>query len=408
MAFADFQRILSLPAVHRFVLLSVIVLTGLCLPVNTIHGAEYLVSFSRMDELLDDRETPAVLLEWKVFRRVPGQIQFREHQPEELPGFLLRVNGEQIRIDSARYILKNVEIGRKYEVDIGLVRTAGVEDVTQQYNIRKGVQYNSGEFRLARMKITPDPPLFIQWILRNGGEVYQATHTFLKKGDVLYISYILSFMLFVGLLGAMFHLYRLFLIPEYRPGYIRARPLRALQSADPADAVGNLKGPAKHLIQIYQAGKRANGERIHAMNEREVSRAGKIEKSLSDRISAEINELEGMSGSGGSGRVNKLLSFFFSIEFFWDIGVVAPMLGLLGTVTGIAKAFGTVSILSSLESVREILESLSGGINEALFTTIGGLFVGVFFIGLYYLFRWRIDNIRESMDYVLDALMKRV
>jgi len=54
----------------------------------------------------------------------------------------------------------------------------------------------------------------------------------------------------------------------------------------------------------------------------------------------------------------------------------APMIGFLGTVTGMIRAFYDMS-LAAKESGNISVETLSGGIYEALVTTVAGLVVGI-------------------------------
>ena len=54
------------------------------------------------------------------------------------------------------------------------------------------------------------------------------------------------------------------------------------------------------------------------------------------------------------------------------IGGVAPLFGLLGTALGMIDVFSKLS-----SSGQAKIESLSGGISEALFTTVAGLAIGI-------------------------------
>jgi biopolymer transport protein ExbB len=53
--------------------------------------------------------------------------------------------------------------------------------------------------------------------------------------------------------------------------------------------------------------------------------------------------------------------------------VVAPLLGLLGTVTGMIEVFGSISAQSGLTSSADI----AGGIYQSLLTTAAGLIVAI-------------------------------
>jgi biopolymer transport protein ExbB len=61
-----------------------------------------------------------------------------------------------------------------------------------------------------------------------------------------------------------------------------------------------------------------------------------------------------------------------------DIGVLSPMVGLLGTVTGIIRAFAKLGSGEANIS-RDIL--LASGVSEALIATAAGLIIGVLAMG---------------------------
>src|SRR5437762_11267109 len=66
-----------------------------------------------------------------------------------------------------------------------------------------------------------------------------------------------------------------------------------------------------------------------------------------------------------------------------DIGMIAPMLGLLGTVFGIIRSFGALG--SDIGSARYV--ALSRGISEALVNTAAGLAIGIPAMIFYAFFR---------------------
>lgn len=71
---------------------------------------------------------------------------------------------------------------------------------------------------------------------------------------------------------------------------------------------------------------------------------------------------------------------------------ITPMLGLLGTVTGIIKSF---NVLSALEGIAQSA-ALSSGISEALITTAAGLIVAIPTLAIYSYLNGIIDrNIAE-------------
>ena len=72
----------------------------------------------------------------------------------------------------------------------------------------------------------------------------------------------------------------------------------------------------------------------------------------------------------------------------------APMLGFLGTVTGMVRAF--VDMANAGTNVDVSL--LSGGIYEALVTTVGGLVVGIITLFAYNYLVSQVDNVVNKME----------
>lgn len=72
----------------------------------------------------------------------------------------------------------------------------------------------------------------------------------------------------------------------------------------------------------------------------------------------------------------------------------APMLGILGTVTGIIKSFG---LISQQASVRDPT-AVAGGIAEALYTTAFGLLIAILTVFPYMLFRSAADRALSRLE----------
>lgn len=77
------------------------------------------------------------------------------------------------------------------------------------------------------------------------------------------------------------------------------------------------------------------------------------------------------------------------------IGMIAPLLGLLGTVWGMIEAFASIALESGLGSP----ETLASGISQALVTTAAGLSVAIPSQAAYYYFKSKIDRfVRQTED----------
>ena len=111
----------------------------------------------------------------------------------------------------------------------------------------------------------------------------------------------------------------------------------------------------------------------------------------SDRVEPEIERV-------GITELKNLGSHLRGLEI---VAAIAPLIGLLGTVIGMVKAFSKIAE----SSTRVDPAMLAGGIWEALVTTIGGLVVAIPAFAAYYIFESYIDRLRISMkDYATQIL----
>ena len=84
------------------------------------------------------------------------------------------------------------------------------------------------------------------------------------------------------------------------------------------------------------------------------------------------------------------------------IGHISPLLGLLGTVTGMIKCFMKIQELGG----RVDASILAGGIWEALITTAAGLSVAIPAIILYHYFEGKVDNFSSQMKDAAEELLE--
>jgi biopolymer transport protein ExbB len=82
------------------------------------------------------------------------------------------------------------------------------------------------------------------------------------------------------------------------------------------------------------------------------------------------------------------------VLYIMDVGVLAPMLGLFGTVVGILSAFGHIAQQAS--PMRTML--LAGGVSQALVSTASGLIVGITAMAFYAYFRGRVGNLISILE----------
>lgn len=85
------------------------------------------------------------------------------------------------------------------------------------------------------------------------------------------------------------------------------------------------------------------------------------------------------------------------------IANIAPMLGLLGTVAGMIKAFNVISVSGPGNP-----ELVANGISEALITTASGLIVGIPALAVYHFFRGKVDGLVFEMEEISITFMEEI
>jgi len=103
----------------------------------------------------------------------------------------------------------------------------------------------------------------------------------------------------------------------------------------------------------------------------------------------EIREVAEAEGSRQSSMLNQRISYLA------DIGAIAPMVGLLGTVLGMIRAFLEINT-GNVEVVRQM--KLAGGVAEALVTTASGLTIGIVAMIFYSVFRGRVQRSLSELE----------
>ena len=89
------------------------------------------------------------------------------------------------------------------------------------------------------------------------------------------------------------------------------------------------------------------------------------------------------------------------VAYLADIGTIAPMVGLLGTVIGIVRSFGVIAIDAA--ATRPTM--LAQGIGEALVATAAGLLVGIPAMAAYSYFRGRVHALISELEAATTQLL---
>ena len=115
-----------------------------------------------------------------------------------------------------------------------------------------------------------------------------------------------------------------------------------------------------------------------------------IEKGIT-RLGRPMNDVLVAIENVGNLEIAKLEKGF---PLFATTAAGAPMLGFLGTVTGMVRAFFDMANAGTNVDVT----LLSGGIYEALVTTVGGLVVGIITLFAYNYLVSQVDNVVNKME----------
>jgi biopolymer transport protein ExbB len=111
-------------------------------------------------------------------------------------------------------------------------------------------------------------------------------------------------------------------------------------------------------------------------------------------------EIERAIEGAGNHEAGLLVS---NLRVLGAVANLAPMLGLLGTVMGMIKAFNVIS-----QSGTGNPGLVAGGISEALITTAAGLVVGIPVLALYHYFRGRVDKFVFEMEEISLKLLEEL
>jgi biopolymer transport protein ExbB len=92
------------------------------------------------------------------------------------------------------------------------------------------------------------------------------------------------------------------------------------------------------------------------------------------------------------------------LQYLLDVAVIAPMIGLLGTVLGMYTAFGAVSE----DLTKSNPQVLAYGVKEAIVTTVVGLMIGIPAMMFYAYFRGRASRLVSELELAASQLMAAI
>ncbi len=153
--------------------------------------------------------------------------------------------------------------------------------------------------------------------------------------------------------------------------------------------------------QIYAAVVRGDLEKAQALAAKEESSTARVLREGLSVCCADRETLETVLSHAIEREVRRLCRYFGSLAL---IGNVTPLLGLLGTVIGMIKAFMAIERLGGKVNAAV----LAGGIWEAMLTTAVGLSVAIPVIMAYSYLNGRVDQRQAEMEEAAITLLKAV
>lgn len=115
-----------------------------------------------------------------------------------------------------------------------------------------------------------------------------------------------------------------------------------------------------------------------------------------ERVTAEFVDAEAMEKAMEEASVEELSGPFLYINYLSVIANLAPMVGLLGTVSGMVKAFNAIAS----QGVGQP-QVLANNISEALITTATGMIVGIPAMFFFFFFKNKYGKITSSVSRII-------
>lgn len=150
----------------------------------------------------------------------------------------------------------------------------------------------------------------------------------------------------------------------------------------------NQDGFMQNIKNYIKEGKIDNAIDSCRNNNSPISRM--IEKGL-QRIGRPLNDVNTAIENVGKQEIAKLEK---GLALLATIAGGAPMIGFFGTVTGMVQSFSSMAAAGNALEITD----LAGGIETALVTTVGGLFVGIIAYFAYNILVAKVNNLVNDLE----------
>lgn len=192
-----------------------------------------------------------------------------------------------------------------------------------------------------------------------------------QGGPVLWIIVALSF---VALAMTLYYFFTVTPKREVSQTFVK-QALTALRSGDLRGAYELCEGREEMMPNVLRAGLRMHGHDRYVIQEAMESEGERNAAALWQKIS-----------------------------YLNNIGVIAPLLGLLGTVTGMMQAFGSIALDDS--QVKGL--NMANAVSQAMITTAAGLMLAIPALVVYYYLRGRVVKIVSEVEMHATEMIEQI
>jgi len=164
--------------------------------------------------------------------------------------------------------------------------------------------------------------------------------------------------------------------------------------------------PKKFIMEAQDAAENGDLETLRDLCRESTSPAARIiHASLDQVIPGQPMDYERVKDAMEDEGVRQAGFLWQRLQYLMDVAVISPMVGLLGTVWGMMVSF------SGLEAGMNFVnkaDALASGVAQAMYTTFGGLIVGIFAMASYDILRGRMFKLRSGMESACGSVLRRL
>ncbi len=164
----------------------------------------------------------------------------------------------------------------------------------------------------------------------------------------------------------------------------------------------NVLAPAKFIRAAQDAAEAGDLDTLKELSQKDGSAAAKILAAAWEASEEGPEAMRAAMEEEGSRQVALLWS---RIQYLMDVGTISPMFGLLGTVWGMMVSF--LALDTDLAMANKV-SNLTSGVSQAMFTTFGGLIVGILAIAAYSIFRGHLNRLTGYLESDCTSVLRRL